>query len=325
MTGSPLRIGILGVARISGEAVVLPAQLLGHRLVSVASRNPERSQFFADLCGVERIAASYEALLADPDIEVVYIPLPNGLHKRWTLAAIAAGKHVLCEKPLTLDAAQASAVRSAAATAGVRAHEAYHHLCHPLYDAIAAVLQEGSLGQIRRVEARAAMRPPAPDDHRWSAALGGGALLDLGCYGLAALRWLGRWAGGAPTVVDASAILRDGVDAESEARLRFPSGATGAVHASMIADRNSPHILRIECEHGVIAVDGFILPHLGGRMVVTRPGGRGQATEFDAVTTYQHQLQRFAEFVRSGQPMPTDLDDSVATMALLDEVRRRFR
>lgn len=325
MTGLPLRIGILGVARISGEAVVLPAQALGHRLVAVASRTPERSRFFADLCGVERIAATYDALLADPDVEAVYIPLPNALHAPWTLAAIAADKHVLCEKPLGLDAAQARAVRAAAAEAEVHVHEAYHHLCHPLYDAIAAVLDEGGLGGILRVETRATMRPPTPDDHRWSTALGGGALLDLGCYGLSTLRWLGRWAGGAPEVVDASAVLRSGVDAESEAVLRFPGGATGAVHASMIAVRESPHTLRIECERGVIAVDGFILPHLAGRMAVTRSGGREQVTGFDAVTTYQHQLRRFTELVRAGQPMPTDLDDSVVTMGLLDEVRRRFR
>lgn len=323
--GPPLRIGILGVARISGEAVVLPAQALGHRLVSIASRDPARARFFADLCRVERVARSYEALLADPEVDVVYIPLPPVLHARWTRAAIAAGKHVLCEKPLTIDAAEARVVRATATAAGVHVHEAYHHLCHPLYETISGLLNAGELGAIERVEAQATMRPPAQGDPRWSAELGGGALLDLGCYVLQVQHWLGRWADGAPRVVDASAVLRGGVDTESTAQLRFPSGAEGVMHVSIVAERPSPHSLRIECERGTISVEGFVLPHLGGMLTVTYADGRERVTEFDAVTTYQHQLRRFAALVHAGQLMPTDLTDAVATMALLDDVRRLSR
>lgn len=321
---NPLRIGILGVARISGEAVVLPTQALGHRLVAVASRTPERSRFFADLCGVERIADDYDALLADHEVEVVYIPLPNALHAPWTLAAIAAGKHVLCEKPLALDAGEAEAVRAAATAAGVHVHEACHQLCHPLYDAIARRLGGDGLGAVRRVRAEVTMRPPAPDDPRWSAELGGGALMDLGCYGLQAARWLGCWAGGAPRVLGATAAMWDGVDAECEVTLAFPHGAVGEVRASMIDAEPGPHSLRIECERGAIAVDGFVLPHLGGTMTITHADGRREITRFDATTTYEHQLRRFDELVRTGRPMPTDLADSVATAALLDDARRHF-
>lgn len=322
MTEEPLRIGILGVARISGEAIILPAQALGHRLVAVASRDPARARFFADLCGVERVHPDYDALLADPDIDVVYLPLPTALHTRWALAAIAAGKHVLCEKPLAMTAAQAQAVRAAADAAGVRAHEAYHHLCHPLYDRIRALLDGGSLGPIRRVEARLRMRPPAPDDPRWSAGLGGGALLDLGCYGLQAHHWLGRWAG-APRVSGSAAVPRSGVDAEAEVRLRFPSGAIGLVHCSMIAADNEPHTLRIECARGTVTAASFVLPHLGGALTVSGPGSAGHTATFDAVTTYEHQLRRFAELVRAGRPMPADLGDAEATAALLEAARSR--
>ncbi|WP_024793450.1 Gfo/Idh/MocA family protein [Tomitella biformata] len=323
MTSAPeLRIGILGVARISGDAVVLPARALGHRLVAVASRDPARAQFFADLCAVERVAPSYEALLADPEVDVVYLPLPNALHARWTLAAIAAGKHVLCEKPLAATAEEARAVRAAAAAAGVHVHEAAHQLCHPLYTALARELD--GLGKVRHAAAQITMRPPPPEDPRWSAGLGGGALMDLGCYGLQVLGWLGRWAGGGPEVVAAAAELRDGVDSRSTVRLVFPSGATGTVHASMVAADPAPHSLRIECEGGVLDVAGFVLPHLGGALTVLRADGRRSVTEFDAVSTYQHQLRRFAELVRAGRPMPTSLADSVATMALLDDARHRF-
>lgn len=335
----PLRIGILGVARISGEAVVLPAQALGHRLVAVASRDPQRARFFADLCGVERVHEPYEALLADPEVDVVYIPQPNALHARWTLAAIAAGKHVLCEKPLTLNAAEAEMVRDAALAAGVHVHEAYHHLCHPLYSQIQDILDSGRLGALTRVEASVTMGPPAPADPRWSAELGGGALLDLGCYGLQVHHWLGRWAG-EPQVESASAVpggaglhgagLHGGVDAAAQVRLRFASGATGLVRASMIATEKTPHTLRIDCERGAITIEGFVLPHLGGSLTVTGRQERTVSAEatvfpgttvFSGTTTYEYQLRRFAELIRAGRPMPAGLGDSVATMRLLDTAR----
>lgn len=320
----PLRIGVLGVARISGEAVVLPAQALGHRLVAVASRDPARARFFADLCRVERVAPSHRALLADPEIDVVYIPLPNSLHAPWTLAAIAAGKHVLCEKPLASTAAEAESVRVAAAAAGVHAHEASHQLCHPLYDAIAELLG-GGLGAVRAVHAQITMPPPPPADPRWSAELGGGALMDLGCYGLQTMRWLGPWAGGAPRVTGSTATMRDGVDAECAVSLAFPGGATGEVRASMVDADPGPHLLRIDCERGGVVVHGFVLPHLGGTLTVTRADGRREVTGFGGATTYEHQLRRFAELVRTGRPMPTGLADSVAVAALLDAARGRFR
>src|SRR5699024_6089545 len=111
-----------GVARIGGEAIALPARTLGHRLVTIASRDRERAEFFADLCGVERVADTYEQVLGAPDVDTVYIPQVPALHERWTLAAIAAGKHVLCEKPLCTSTAQAARVRETAQRAGVRVH-----------------------------------------------------------------------------------------------------------------------------------------------------------------------------------------------------------
>ncbi|QDQ96748.1 Gfo/Idh/MocA family protein [Tomitella fengzijianii] len=338
----PLRIGILGVARISGEAVVLPARALGHRLVAVASRDRARAEFFAGLCGVERVHDTYEDVLADPEVDAVYLPLPPALHANWTLAALAAGKHVLCEKPLAATEDEAQRVRSAAHRAGLVVHEAYHHLCHPLWERIASLLAmppsivESALGASRSVRVDLSMPPPGPDDPRWSRTLGGGALLDLGCYGLQIAHLLGAVCGGAPAVESASARLagtgrsadghRTPVDASVTVVLRYPGGAHAQVHAS-IAAASSRHRLRVDGRDGRLEADGILLPHLGGSLVVHRngaPEAAGDTTAlFTGPTTYTRQLARFAAHVRDGAPMPFgwSLDDAVAVARLTDDVR----
>jgi predicted dehydrogenase len=128
----PLRIGILGAACIAELAIVKPAHATGTRLVAIAARDPQRAKAFAAAHGVERVAASYADLLADPDIEAVYNPLPNALHGPWNLAAIKAGKHVLSEKPFAANALEAAQVRDAGHRAGVVVADGFHYLYHPV-------------------------------------------------------------------------------------------------------------------------------------------------------------------------------------------------
>ena len=128
----PLRIGVLGAARITERALVDPARTTGHRIVAVAARDRSRAEAFAAEHGVERVADSYAALLADPEVEAVYNPLANGLHGPWNLAALAAGKHVLSEKPSASNAEEAAEVREAAAKSGTVFMEAFHYLFHPV-------------------------------------------------------------------------------------------------------------------------------------------------------------------------------------------------
>ncbi|WP_182346094.1 Gfo/Idh/MocA family protein [Tomitella gaofuii] len=331
----PLRIGILGVARITGEAVVLPARALGHRLAAVASRDRARAEFFAELCGVERVHATYEDVLADPAVDVVYLPLPPALHAHWVLAALAAGKHVLCEKPLAITAEQAARIRSAAHRTDLIVHEAYHHLCHPLWDRIgdlAAPPVGGAraLGELASVRVDLSMPSPGPDDPRWSRRLGGGALLDLGCYGLQIAHLLAPACGGAPTVESASVRLADGrrapVDESVTVALRYPGGAHAQVHAS-IAAASTRHRLRVAGRDGTLEADGILLPHLGGALAVHRNGApagpAGGTALFTRPSTYTHQLARFAARVRYGAPMPFGWspDDAVAVARLVDDAR----
>src|SRR5919199_6431100 len=199
----PLRIGVLGAARIAVNAIVAPAQLTGARLVAVAARDRARADAFAAEHGVERVLGSYADVLADPEVEAIYNPLANGLHGPWNLAAIAAGKHVLTEKPSASDAGEAREVRDAATAAGVTLLEGFHYLHHPVTRRLQELLATGELGPLRRVEVDMVIPAPADDDPRWSLELAGGALMDLGCYSLHAHRLLAPWAGGPPRVVAA--------------------------------------------------------------------------------------------------------------------------
>src|SRR4051794_10876363 len=189
-----LRIGILGASRIAEHAIVGPAHELGHRLVVVAARAPQRATSFAAKFGVERVAGSYQDVIDDPEVDVVYNPLANSLHGPWNLAAIAAGKPVLSEKPFARDQTEARMVADAATAAGVPVLEGFHYYFHPVTARAFALAADGTLGTVTHVEVRMAMPAPADDDPRWSFDMAGGALMDLGCYGLHVMRSLGRMA-----------------------------------------------------------------------------------------------------------------------------------
>jgi predicted dehydrogenase len=226
-----LRIGVLGASRIAEQAIVGPAAELGHRLVAVAARDLQRATAFATKHHVEKVLEGYQAVLDDPEVDVIYNPLANALHAPWNLAAIAAGKPVLTEKPFARNKTEAVAVAQAAEAAGVTVLEGFHYFFHPVMQRAYAVAGGGEMGEITRVEVRMAMPTPADSDPRWSLELAGGALMDLGCYGLHIMRSLGRLDAdglrGRPSVLRAHADERSpGVDAWCDVELAFPGGAT---------------------------------------------------------------------------------------------------
>ena len=319
----PLRIGILGAARIAELAIVKPAHVTGTRLVTVAARDRRRAEAFAAEHGVERAADSYAAVLEDPEVEVVYNPLPNALHGPWNLAAVEAGKHVLSEKPFASTAEEAAEVRAAAQDTGVTVVEGFHYLFHPVMQRLFALLDSGELGDLQRVDALIAMPEPDDGDPRWSFDLAGGALMDLGCYGLHAHRTLGRWAGGEPELVDARAKERagaPGVDEWLEADLRFPSGATGAVRCSMAHPRFEM-TLHVTGSRGEATVQDFVQPHKDDRVLI-RTGADTRTEHLGTRSSYIYQLEALIAALRGGAPMPIDTDDAVATARLIDSCYR---
>ncbi|MEU0071095.1 Gfo/Idh/MocA family oxidoreductase [Streptomyces sp. NPDC006332] len=319
----PLRIGVLGAARITERSLVDPARAAGHRLVAVAARERSRAEAFATAHGVERVADSYADLLADPEVDVVYNPLANGLHGPWNLAALAAGKHVLTEKPSASNAEEAAEVREAAVKAGTVFMEGFHYLFHPVTRRLHEILRSGELGELRRVETMVAIPAPEDGDPRWSLPLAGGAVMDLGCYSLHAVRMLAPWAGGAPRLGSARGGQRaqaPGVDEWLDAELEFPGGATASARCHMAYDR-----LEMSCRiigtRGEASAPNFVLPQRDDRVVVRT--AEGERTErLGTRSSYAYQLEAFAAGVREGTELPLGPDDAVATMTLIDECYR---
>ncbi|HWN36558.1 MAG TPA: Gfo/Idh/MocA family oxidoreductase [Pseudonocardia sp.] len=321
-SSEPLRIGILGAARITDLALVGPARTTGDRLVAVAARARHRAEAFAAEHGVERVVDDYASVLADDEVEVVYNPLANALHGPWNAAAAHAGKHVLSEKPFAANADEARLVADAARTAGVSVVEAFHYLHHPVMRRVLELLDAGELGDLREVEAHITMAAPPPDDPRWSFELAGGAVMDLGCYGLHAHRSLAPWGGGEPRVVGARGAERNpGVDEWVEAELAFPGGASGFVYCSMSAQ--SRMTLRVVGSMGEVTAANFVLPHLDDRVLV-RTGCGASATQrtehLGTRSSYTYQLEALRAHLRDGAPLAVDASDAVVTAELIDAV-----
>lgn len=316
-----LRIGVLGAARITAVALVEPARAAGDRLVAVAARDPERAAAFAREHGVERAVVSYADVIADDEVDVVYNPLANSLHGPWNLAAAAAGRHVLSEKPFASNAVEARAVRDVARASGVTVLEGFHYVHHPVLRRLQALLDSGELGDLRRVETRFSMPPPPDDDPRWSLELAGGALMDLGCYALHAHRMFAPWAGGAPRVESASGeerAGRPGVDERMEARLSFPGGATGTAWCDMAAARWCI-TCRVVGDRGEATAMNLVLPQRDDRIVVTTSAG-AREEHLGTRSTYRYQLDALRAHLRDGAPLPIDVDDAVGTAELIDAV-----
>ncbi len=311
-----LRIGLLGASRIAELSIVGPSQELGHRLVAVAARDPHRAALFAQKYGVERVLDTYEQVLADPEVDVVYNPLANSLHAPWNLAAVAAGKPTLTEKPYARNHVEAQQVAAAAGVAGVPVIEAFHYLYHPVTRRMLELISRREIGDVRHVEVTMQMPAPADDDPRWKLDLAGGALMDLGCYGLHFLRTVAAALGVEPEVTSASAVERaPGVDATCDVDLCLGDVTARSVN-SMLAD-DYHFSIAIRGSHGEAVAHNFIKPHEDDRVTVRTDEG-DRVEHLGTRTSYSYQLEAFAEFLSGARPLPVDNADAVANMALID-------
>ncbi|GAA4663040.1 Gfo/Idh/MocA family oxidoreductase [Amycolatopsis dongchuanensis] len=304
-----LRIGILGAAAIAPAAVVRPARHVADvEVTAIAARDVARARRFAGKHGIRHVHRDYESLLADPEIDAVYLPLPNGLHGRWTLAAIEAGKHVLCEKPFTANAEEAEAVAAAARASGLVVVEAFHYRHHALIRRMLELLPE--LGDIRRIDTWMSFPLLPRGDIRWNLGLAGGATMDAGCYAIHLLRTL---AGAEPEVLSAQAKLRfPGVDRSMRAEFAFPDGRTGSIAVSLLSRVSLG--ARVTGSLGEMRVFNPFMPQFAYRLKV-----RGRRVRVPRQPgTYEAQLRAFAGAVLRGEPFPTGLDDAVANMRVID-------
>jgi predicted dehydrogenase len=318
-----LRFGILGCARVAGYALIDPARRNPEVVVAaVASRSLERARTFAAQHGIGKAYGGYEALIADPEVDLVYVALPNGLHCEWSIRALRAGKAVLCEKPLAANAEEAARMAAAARSAGRPLIEAFHFRYHPVAGRIREIVRSGVLGTLRSIEARFLIpaRFVGPDDIRLKYELAGGAGMDLGCYCVNALRMV---AGAEPTVERAAAVLASpDVDVALEADLRFPGGCAGRIACAFNHREDRwQAVLKVVGECGELEVINPFLPHAGHSIRLTRDG-RGEAEELDKSSTYDWQLGELVRALRDNLPIRTPADDGVANMRVIDDIYR---
>lgn len=327
-----LRVGLLGAAAIAPSALIKPARETPRVTVTaVAARDRTRAEKFARKHAISRVHASYEALLADPQVDAVYVPLPNGLHAQWTLKALEAGKHVLCEKPFTANRAEAERVEKAAneafARSGLVVMEAFHYRHHPLAERMQQIVSSGELGEVHHVEAEVCFPLPRFNDIRYNYELAGGATMDAGCYAVHVARLLGH---GDPTVAAAQMLtLRKDrrIDRAMSADLVFQSGATGRVRASMWSRRVLSIQARAVGAAAELHVTNFVMPQLYHQLTVRAPrdqGGRLIRRERLPRTpsSYACQLSAFAAAVLDGDQIITSATDAVANMSVLDDIYR---
>ena len=318
---APLRFGTLGAARITPNALVKPAAALGDvEVVAVAARDRARAEKFAAKRGIATVHDTYEAVIADPQVDAVYNPLPNGLHGRWTIAALEAGKHVLCEKPFTANTEEAERVAAvAAAHPELVVMEAFHYRYHPLVTRLLAIIDSGELGTIERISTRMCFPLPMFNDIRWQLGLAGGALMDVGCYTVHQLRTL---AGAEPEVVSAEAkCLRPQVDRWAKAEMRFADGRTGSIECAMWSRVVLTMRVLVTGSLGELSVFNMTGPQYFHRVSVKgRDGKRSEKVKGEA--TYWYQLQAFTKAVRDGGPVLTPPADAVANMRVIDDIYR---
>ena len=319
-----LRWGVLSTASIATGKVIPGIRGAARcEVLGIASREEGRARAVADNLGIPRAYGSYESLLADPDIDAVYIPLPNHIHATWTIAAARAGKHVLCEKPLALTAKQAQEMVDACRDAGVLLAEAFMYRLHPSWAAVRDLIDSGRIGRLRAVDSWFSYHNDDAANIRNILEYGGGALYDIGCYSVN----LSRMLFGEEPLQVAARMVRDassGVDILTSGLLAFESGLATFTCATQVEPDQRVHIYGTE---GRIAIDipFNIPPDRPTRIRLTAGGDPPVAPatttiELPPADPYTVEAERFAASVLDGAPAPVPIEDAVANMRVIERL-----
>lgn len=332
------RYGILGCGNIAGQFATDLADAQHAQVAAVASRSAAKAQDFGARWGLDpdRCYGGYAELLADDTLDAVYVALPNHEHHRWSMRALGAGKHVLCEKPFTLNLADAEDLFDTADAAGLRVMEAFMYRCHPLTHAVVNAVRSGVIGRLRMIRASFCYRTSRIDGNvRFDPAIGGGGLQDIGSYCVSVSRLL---AGCEPTRVHAAGHFHStGVDDVAAGVLNFPNGVTASLTFGMSVQADNT--LHVGGEEGWIQVPVPWKPAqcgavyvVGGQtppkqdLAATTPGPTGpQTVTVDApAPLFALEADAFAQAVRSGGPLPVSREDTVGNVRVLTEMARQL-
>lgn len=318
-----VRWGVLSTANI-GRAAVNPAiqASTNGELVAVASRDPARASAFAEEHGIPVAHGSYEALLDDERIDAVYVPLPNSLHREWTIRAARAGKHVLCEKPLALDAAECEEMAVVAEEHGVRLMEAFMYRFHPRTERVVAMVRSGEIGEPKAIRSAFTFRLRSRDNIRLVAELGGGALMDVGCYCVNVSRTL---AGREPEVVQATAEWGPtGVDEALAGMMRFPGGLVAHFDCALTMERCEAY--EVAGTDGWLRLDASFLPGTADVEIVERRGREGERRHaVSGDDEYRLMVEHFADCVLHDRSPRYPAREAAANMRVIEALYRSAR
>jgi len=314
----PLRIGILGAARIAPSAIIYPAQATGHKLLAVGARDKVRADQFAKQYQVQKSYGSYQEVLDDPEVDVVYNALHNGAHAPWNIKALAAGKHVLSEKPSACNAAEAKEVAAAVSKSGKIFMEGFHYYYHPVFQRLLAILKSGEIGEVIKVESALLINMPKPGDLRLQFDLAGGSMMDVGCYAIHSQRMISQQvAAGEPSVVKADVNSVDGkIDTKLYVQLKYPNGVAALAKGDFETEgMQAP--LTVTGSKGSVYLPNFVASGMDPRVIV-ESAGQKRVEHLPSISTYTYQLLAFADAIDLGKAIKTDANDAVAQSALLD-------
>jgi len=322
MSANRLRFGILGCANIVRRDLIRGFHAaVNAEPYAIASRSLEKARQWAADLGIPHAYGSYEALLADPLVDAVYIPLPNHLHGEWTIKAAQAGKHVLCEKPLALNAAEAEQMAAVCAQAGVILLEAFMYRFHPQTVRLRQLVNEGAIGSVKVIRGGFSFFMPYSDNVRWFPEMGGGALMDVGCYPVSLTRLL---LGEEPAQAMAAAVFSDtNVDETLAGILRFPADRHLVFECSFRAAGGQA--MTIIGEEGRIDVPVAFLHGLGTTEIHLHCGDQVKTLSFGPADEYQLMIESFGRAVLQGEPLPVTPADAVANMRAIDALARSAR
>lgn len=322
MNKETLRWGIMGTARIN-NALIRPLSISPrNRLLAVASRDRERAHRYAQEKGIERAHESYEALLADPEIDVVYISLPNCLHAEWTIKAAMAGKHVLCEKPIALSTGDVDAITNAGSRHGVVIAEAFMYRHHPQTLKVCELIESGAIGQMRLIRGGFSYPLSRAGDVRLKPELGGGSLWDVGCYPISFARTV--LGGVAPDEVFGWEIVGStGVDISFFGQMRHANGVYAQIDSSFQSALRM--VMEFVGSEGCITLDNAFKPDDESQLSVQHGNGPVEVLHFPDQELYLGEVEDLYDAVVLGKPQLIPLADSkrnVATiLALLQSAR----
>ncbi len=321
----PVRWGVLGAAAVARNRVIPGMQRSAWcDIAALASRDERRARSAASELGIPRVHASYDALLGDPTIEAVYIPLPNHLHVPWTIRAAEQGKHVLCEKPIALSAGEAHTLIEVRDRTGVHIGEAFMVRMHPQWLAVRDLVATERIGRLRHINGHFSYYRRDPGDIRSRVEWGGGVLMDVGCYGVMFARWLfGSEPRAAMALVDRDPDM--GIDRLVSVMLRFGSG-----HASFTCGGQLVRHQRVELfgtERRIEIEIPLNAPSDRPCRILVDDGRETGGTSAEVITLpvvnqYTIQGERFARAIRGVDTFPVSLEDSVANMTVIDALFR---